>query len=268
MNVQSILACLVAIAILVAVVLTSGENDRLMNMHAILVVIGGTIAAGAISFQVDRFLLMFRIFFENVLRRKNVHYVRLIAEIARLAEAYRIGSPGLKAMVAEVQDPFLREAMTMVLEDFLDRERLIKILHERVDTIYLRECEEVVQFRTIGRYPPAFGLIGTTLSMITLLGKLGGTEGQKIIGPAMAIGLVSTFYGLILSNLVFQPIAENLAQATRRKQIKNTIIVEGVQLILEKTNPVVLAEELNSYLTPSERVDWHAHSDELGIKAA
>jgi chemotaxis protein MotA len=89
-----------------------------------------------------------------------------------------------------------------------------------------------------------------------------------MIGPSMAIGLVATFYGLILSNLVFQPIAENLAQTTRKKQVKNTIIVEGIGLILEKTNPIILAEELNSFLLPSERVDWHTRREFSAGKAA
>jgi chemotaxis protein MotA len=116
--------------------------------------------------------------------------------------------------------------------------------------------EEVTKFKTIGKYPPAFGLMGTTLSMITLLQRLGEPGGQKLIGPAMALGLVATFYGLALSNLVFGPMAESLADNARETKLKNTIIVEGVRLIMAKTNPIVLAEELNSFLMPSERIDW------------
>lgn len=268
MNLQSVIAFVLAAFVLGALVLTTGDVRQFLDVHAILVVIGGTMAAGAISFQVDRIILMFRIFLRNVLGLKRVNYVALIEEMMRLGEAYRLNSPALKGMVDQCDDPFLQESMVMVQENALEPERIAKVLRERVNTIYERESEEVIQFRAIGKYPPAFGLIGTTLSMITLLGKLGDPEGQKVIGPAMAIGLVATFYGLVLSNLILIPISENLANGTRRKQIKNTLIVEGIILILERTNPIILAEELNSFLVPSERIDWHSRASDLGIRAA
>jgi chemotaxis protein MotA len=138
----------------------------------------------------------------------------------------------------------------------LDPESLIRVLRARAKTIHQRQSEEVIEFKTIGRYPPAFGLMGTTLSMITLLQRMGQPGAQSQLGPAMALGLVATFYGLVLAFLVINPIAESLAKTTRRHWIRHVVIVEGVRLILARTNPLVLAEELNSYLLPGERIDW------------
>jgi chemotaxis protein MotA len=173
-----------------------------------------------------------------------------------IAEAYRKGSSDLEKMVANSKDHFLKEAVGVMMEGVLDEERMIKVLKARVNTMHHHQTEEVAKFKTVGKYPPAFGLMGTTLSMISLLQKLGQPGGQAMIGPAMALGLVATFWGLVFSNLVFSPIAENLEEGARELKKKNQIIVEGIKLILQKMNPVVVAEELNSFLIPSERIDW------------
>jgi len=268
LNFKSLAAFLIAVIVLAVTVLGSGDAEKFLDGRAILIVVGGTVAAGAISFQVDRILVMLRIFGRSLLARDQSTNVELIDKIVKISEAKRLGAADLRALVESCNDHFLKEAMELVLEGVLEHERIIKVLHERINTMYERECEEVIQFRTIGRYPPAFGLIGTTLSMITLLAKLGGSEGQKVIGPAMAIGLVATFYGLVLSNMVFNPISERLAQATRRKKNKNLMVVEGIDLILQKTNPVILVEELNSFLPPHERTAWKPASADPDARAA
>ncbi len=173
-----------------------------------------------------------------------------------IGEAFRLKSPDLDTLINSSKDHFLKEAFLLVQEELLEEETLIRVLRTRVNTNFQRQMEEMIKFRTVGKYPPAFGLMGTTLSMITLLQKLGQAGGQKLIGPAMAVGLVATFYGLALANLVFNPISENLQDSAKENRLKNLIIVEGLRLILQGTSPVILAEELNSFLIPSERIDW------------
>jgi chemotaxis protein MotA len=72
----------------------------------------------------------------------------------------------------------------------------------------------------------------------------------------MSIALVATLYGIALANLIVIPIGENLTAAAKETKRKNVIIIEGIRLIAARTNPIVLAEELNSYLLPRERIDW------------
>jgi chemotaxis protein MotA len=256
MNVLSVIAFVMAAVVLVLGVQSAGRAEVFLDGHAILIVLGGTLAASAIAIQVDRLFLLFRIFFRRVIRGHKQDYVKLIEELMRIAEAYRVGSPQFQQLVDASEDPFLKEAMGAIQDQVLDEAALIRVLRARVGTMYQRQAEDVVKFRTVGKYPPAFGLMGTTLSMITLLQKLGQAGAQKEIGPAMALGLVATFYGLALANLVFNPVAENLADSAKENRLKNTIIVEGARLILARTNPVALAEELNSFLLPAERVDW------------
>ena len=256
MNFMSLISFFLAAAVLGFGIQASGDYHTFLNEHAILIVVGGTVAAGSISFQINRIALMFKIFFRRVLQGRKEDFAKNIAELMALAEAYRTNSPNLEKMVSGSKDYFLKEAMTALMEGVLDEPTLIRVLRARANTMYHRQNEEVMKFKIVGRYPPAFGLMGTTLSMIDLLKKLGEPGAQNLLGPAMALGLVATFYGLVLSNMIFNPIADNLGDSAKETKLKNTIIVEGVRLILARTNPVVLAEELNSYLLPSERIDW------------
>ncbi|MEO5969697.1 MAG: MotA/TolQ/ExbB proton channel family protein [Bdellovibrionia bacterium] len=256
MNLLSIVAFIFAGFVLGYGIITSGNVEVFLNQHAFLIVVGGSVAAAAISFQIDRILVLFKVFFKRVIQGRKLDYVTLIRELMTIGEAFRKKSPELDKLVNSNQDFFLKEAFSLVREELLEEEVLIRILRTRINTIYQRQMEEMVKFRTVGKYPPAFGLMGTTLSMISLLQKLGQPGGQKLIGPSMAVGLVATFFGLALANLVFNPISENLQDSAKENRIKNLIIVEGVRLILQGTSPVILAEELNSFLIPSERIDW------------
>ena len=257
MNILSILGFVLAGLVFAFGVLTSTDTPaRFLDMHAILIVVGGSMAASSIAFQLDRIFVLFRVFIRRVLAGKKTDYVIVIRELMRIAEISRSRPSELDQVIKETREPFLREALTIALENILDRPRLEKVLRNRVMVQYHRYQEEAIKFRTVGKYPPAFGLMGTTLGMIALLQRLGEPGGQKLIGPSMSIALVATFYGIALANLVFGPISENLLDSARETKLKHQIIVEGVLLILDKTNPIILAEELNSYLLPNERIDW------------
>jgi chemotaxis protein MotA len=127
---------------------------------------------------------------------------------------------------------------------------------------------EANMFRTIGRFPPAFGLLATTLGMIAVLQKIGQADSQKLIGPAMSIGLIGTLYGIAMANLIFIPIAEALSERTREEVALRKIIVEGACLIKQQTNPVAMRESLNSFLLPKDRIQRRATSTSANQAAA
>jgi chemotaxis protein MotA len=266
LNIKSIFALALAVFVLVYGIFSSGNVSVFLNEHAFMIVIGGTIAASSISFQVDRIIILFKVFFKRIVQGRKYDYVKLIRELMTIADAYRKKSSDFDKLIEQNPDFFLKEAFGLAKEELLSEEDLIRVLRMRLGTMYQRHMEEMIRFRTVGKFPPAFGLMGTTLSMISLLQNLGQEGGMKLIGPAMAVGLVATFFGLALSNLVFTPIAENLQDSAKEIKLKNLIIVEGVRLILQGTGPVFLAEELNSFLLPGERIDWK--KVEGGSKAA
>jgi chemotaxis protein MotA len=137
------------------------------------------------------------------------------------------------------------------LEDELE-----EILNDRIVTKQREEEKVIGMIRVLAKFPPALGLLATVLSLITLLDGLGGDSlGVNSLGPAMAVGLVGTLYGIVLANLVFAPIAENLHAKTMLEVQNRRIALVGLSLIAQKKNPLLVQEMVNSQLSPRERVD-------------
>src|SRR3989339_259165 len=233
-------------------------NELLMfyDASSIFIVIGGTLAATSLSFRLDKMYLFIVIFLKRVIKDEKTDFTGIIKDLMRLSEANRAASSQLETMIDKLEDHFLRGAMQTFMEQVLNKQKLMSVLKSRTINIYQHNLSDANKFKTMAKFPPAFGMLGTTIGMIVLLGNLSGPEAAKIIGPAMSIALITTLYGSALANLLLIPIAENLQTVAKEQFFKNNIITEGVRLIYEKTNPVELAEILNAYLRPADRVDW------------
>jgi chemotaxis protein MotA len=239
--------------------LSSTDNPKsFLDLHGLVIVIAGSVVATSISFQLDRVFLMLKVFWNRTILGKKPDYVAVIKDLMKLADAYRNESSELQSLVDSQKDTFLKEAMKLLLDELVEPAQLGRILKARAETIFERYNDDAARFKAMGKYPPAMGLMGAVIGMIALLGGLGKPGAEKTIGPSMSIALVATFYGIAFANLIVIPIGENLSETSKEILRKNTIIVEGIKLVSAKTNPIVLAEELNSYLLPNERVDWKA----------
>ncbi|MCB0392266.1 MAG: MotA/TolQ/ExbB proton channel family protein [Bdellovibrionales bacterium] len=257
MNVKSIIAFLMAGTVFFLGVFTSTKNPMaFIDYHAALIVFGGTVAVAAISFQVDRILLMIKVFYIRVVKGGKINYVGIIGDLMAISEAYRTNDPQLKSIIEKSNDYFIREGMEILLDDFLEPDELQHILRLRAQTMAYRYREDAKKFKALGKFPPAMGLMGAVLGMIALLQTLGQPGAEENIGPAMAVALVATLYGIAFANLVVIPIAENLMDGASEVMAKNNMIVEGIMLISQKKNKILVAEELNSYLLPNERLNW------------
>ena len=256
LNILSLLSFVLAGVVFAYAAYTSTDNPMaFVDFHGALIVFGGSVAATAISFQLDRILLMLKVFWTRTLRGKKPDYVKIIKSLMILAEAYRKGED-MESLVNQQTDLFIQEAMQVLLDGVIEEKEIPRVLKKRVLTTYSRYNADAARFVSMGKYPPAMGLLGAVMGMIALLGGLGKPGAEKGVGPAMSIALVATLYGIALANLVIIPIGENLSETSTEIKTKNLMIVEGVKLIAAKTNPIVLAEELNSFLLPGERIDW------------
>ena len=95
--------------------------------------------------------------------------------------------------------------------------------------------------------------MGTALGIVALLQSMGGPDAKDRIGPAMAVALVTTIYGLAISNFILIPIAENLTKQTQEDLICRKIVIEGILLINEDKSPRYIEEKVKSFLLPNQR---------------
>ncbi len=256
MNILSLTSFVLAGVVFGYAAFTSTDNPMaFIDFHGALIVFGGSIAATAISFQLDRIFVMLKVFWYRTLKGQKPNYVKIIKSLMRLADAYRKGE-NMDTHVTKQDDHFIKEGMQMLLDGVIEVNEIPRVLKKRVMTTHSRYQADAARFVSMGKYPPAMGLLGAVMGMIALLSGLGKPGAEAGVGPAMSIALVATLYGIALANLVVIPIGENLTETSGEIKNKNLMIVEGIKLIAAKTNPIVLAEELNSFLLPSERIDW------------
>ena len=160
MNFKSITAFILAATVFFVGVFTSTENtEAFLDFHAALIVFGGTFAVAAIAFQFDRLFLMVKVFFLRVIRGDKENYKVLIEKLLIISESYAKNDPNLKSLIDNSGDEFLKEAMGILMDDFLDHDEMVHILNIRVNTVYWRYQEDAKKFKALGKFPPAMGLM-------------------------------------------------------------------------------------------------------------
>jgi len=256
MNFYSIFGFIISIIVLYIGLRLSTDNlMAFWDVPSIFIVFGGTFASTAVCFQLNRFMTLVKVFLRRVFFGKKDIMSDAIKEVLVVAEAYKKGE-ALSEVKKRIQDPFLKEACTIIEDGIIQKDEILSIMEKRNDNITYHYMEEANKIKTVGKFPPAFGMIGTTIGMIVLLGNLGGEDAMKKMGPAMGVCLITTLYGAVISNMLFVPVSENLIESTKDAFVKNKLIIEGVNLLMDKSNPILIVEKLNSYLNPSERLDW------------
>ena len=112
--------------------------------------------------------------------------------------------------------------------------------------------------RTMGKYSPAFGMIGTLIGLVVMLYGMadmagGGEDPMAVLGAGMGAALITTFYGTILANMFFNPMAEKFETRIKKQTTMQQMLIEGTLLIHARKHPLIVREKLNSYLRPR---DW------------
>jgi chemotaxis protein MotA len=235
--------------------MTSNDVTIFLDGHAALIVVGGTLSASFICFSFGRVFGMVKVFWRRMLGKSKRDYLGLVQEIVALSTEARKGRSQLEAFVPKVRDNFLRDAAGVLswAEADVPTERLRTLLETRAETHIERYLEEAQIFKSMAKFPPAFGLMGTTLGMIVLLRSLGSADSKNLIGPAMAVALVATLYGIVLANFIFTPIAENLTKQSKEDLVARRMVIEGVMLIAADMPTRFIEEQVLSFLLPSER---------------
>lgn len=256
MNLAGLIGLITAVTITAYAILGSAKNPIIfMDPHGIVLVIGGTITVALLSFSFKSLWSALKIIFRKVLGRERDNYHETIKTLVELAEVYRTNPKGLISAIPDNSHPFLKDAVQFIVNYGFSADELDEILGNSIKGKIKRDENENKVWHTISRFPPAFGLLGATLGMISLLQTLGEPGAQSRIGPAMATALVATFYGLVVANLVLLPLSEKLHAVSASDQLIRHIIKDGILMIAEKRHPTFIGEYLYSFLPPSVRLE-------------
>lgn len=228
---------------------------------ALLLVLGGTLTAGIITFSFKELKYLFSSFY-LLLKDNKEEFQNNARDIINISKNCELSKSALiNASQNNDLDIFLREGIE-ILTSGLNREDVVEILSERIFRDRLRDEKRINVFRDLAKYPPAFGLVGTVLGLVSLMRTVGEGAGTSEIGVKMALALVATLYGLTFANFILVPLAEHLQHKAERKKELKELQLEGILMIFDGKSSLAVQEMMNSYLIETERLDL------IGLKSA
>jgi chemotaxis protein MotA len=226
-----------------------GDLSIFWHPPSILITVGGTITATLMSYRLSTFMDLHNVA-KKAFTTTEVDIEETINTIVRLAEkARRDGLLTLDDDADRLDDPFLQKGIQLIV-DGNPRDLVRNILETEVTFAVGRHRQGQSVFETLASYAPAFGMLGTLIGLVQMLTELDSPES---VGPGMAVALITTFYGSLLANMVFLPIAQKLKVISEREVFVKETIIEGVLAIQAGDNPRIVQEKLKSFLSPKER---------------
>ncbi|MBO8127205.1 MAG: motility protein A [Firmicutes bacterium] len=249
MDISTIIGIVAGLGLVLYGISDGGNLASFINIPSLAIVLGGTFGALMVQYPLDMVLKLPKIT-KHAFRTKSWSPSELITLMVGLAQkARREGLLALEEEAANIDDEFLQKGIQLVV-DGTDPELVRNILE--VELNFLEERHKVGQnmYLMLGATAPGFGMIGTLIGLIIMLGQL---DKPETVGPAMAVALITTLYGSILANLFFNPLGGKLALRSAEEILMKEVIIEGILSIQAGENPRIVEEKLKAFLAPANR---------------
>lgn len=233
--------------LLAIAILASGQILNFLSIPAVLVVFGGTFGATLVNYSMPEL----RHAWESMrmsLTSASVDPIERIRYLVRLSQEVRQdGVLILEREAGMTEDGFLKKAFELAA-DGQQADEIRRILETEAMTATERSMKTVQVFQSMGQFAPAMGLIGTLVGLIEMLGAL---DKPSMIGPSMAVALVTTLYGAVFANLVLLPLAGKLRNRAAEDNLVKALTIEGVASLSKQESPIVVQQRLQSFLPQS-----------------
>ena len=236
--------------ILIATAIVRGGNYEIfLSLNSFFIVVGGTLATTFIAFHYAKIFALFPVII-NAFKPDHHHPLEYIELVISLLKKYRTG--GRKTL--ENHDEFLdnrffEQGIRMIVDDY-KVEDINDLISKSINSIKERHTQGQNILRFMGAQAPIFGMMGTLIGLIQMMQNL---SDPSMIGPGLAVALNTTFYGIFISNLVFNPIAVKLSTRTDSEIHLVKVIHAGIIGIKKKSHHVVVNEQMNAFLSKSEQ---------------
>ncbi|MGI6578184.1 MAG: motility protein A [Eubacteriales bacterium] len=221
-----------------------------MNYGSLAITVGGTFASLMMSYSPRMFAqipshLRIALF---PTKYDTLAYIDQIVEFAK--EARMKGLLSLEEKLSQTRDEFLRSSLLLVV-DSVEPEKVKQLLEAELDYMEDRHAQAREFYEKGAQFAPAYGMIGTLIGLVLMLKDM---QDASVIGPAMAVALITTFYGSVLANVFFIPIANKLKLRHEEEILCKMLICEGVLAIQAGENPKFIDEKLTMLLPLKVRI--------------
>ncbi len=249
MDIATIVGLISGILLLTLSIVLGGGAGIFVNIPAVIIVFGGTLAATLINFPLSDVLSVFNTF-KNALIHKSSSSEQLIRKLVEFATvARREGILALEGHSGDSEDEFLQKSVQLAI-DGTAPELIKDILTTEIAFMEDRHAMGQSIMNAMATFAPAFGMIGTLIGLVKMLATL---DDPSAIGGGMAVALLTTLYGAVLANLILLPASGKLKVRTAMELLQKEIIIEGILSIQSGDNPRVVEQKLKAFVSPAVR---------------
>jgi chemotaxis protein MotA len=250
LDLATLIGIMIAGGLVLISILMGGSGTWFINYPSVMIVLGGTMGATLINYPMSDVISMFKVT-KHAFRFKTPNPLGLIPVMVEFAKkARREGILSFDQYIQTIDDPFFRRGIQMAV-DGLESEAIEEVLSTEIMWLEERHRMGAEIYTTMGTFAPAVGMLGTIIGLVQMLMQM---KDPSAIGAPMAVALLTTFYGTLLANLLFLPIAGKLRVRSKQEILTKQMVLHGLLAIQAGDNHRIVAEKLKAFLSPAARV--------------
>jgi len=249
MDLSTILGIIAAFGLMILAIAQGGGVVLFVDVPSLIIVVGGSAGATLVHYPFGDVLGTLSIIKKAFLFKRTATSDRIEQLIRFAGKARKEGILSLQSVVGEVNDPFFLKGLQMAV-DGQEPDKLKDMLDREIEYIQERHEKGAEIMVAVGTYAPAMGMIGTLIGLVQMLQTMADPSS---IGPAMAVALLTTFYGAVIANILCLPMAGKLRNRSASEILDKTLVAEGMKSILEGENPRIIEQRLHAYVAPKDR---------------
>jgi chemotaxis protein MotA len=219
------------------------------DLPSVFITVGGSFCSVAIAFpmsDVKRLPLTLKnAFIDRQLPGKDI--IQKFVELS--IKARREGLLSLENEVETIDEDFIKNGIQMVV-DGIEPETIRDIMELEIGEMEKRHVMGINILKAWAGYGPAYGMIGTLIGLVQMLSSM---SNPNSLGPGMSKAIITSFYGSVMANFIFGPLANKLENKSAEEAGRREMIMEGVLALQAGVNPRIIEDKLKSYLSPKER---------------
>lgn len=247
MDIGTIIGLVGGLGVILGAILMGAGLGAFYDIASIVVVFGGTVMSTLIAEKLPNVIGGIKVALKAFFGKSEApeDTIKVVNELSQAAR-----KDGILALEGkELGNPFMAKAVRLAVDGIAPEEVRSSLTSEMV-SMRARHKRGRKLFEFMAKSAPSMGMIGTLIGLVQMLKKL---DDPSQIGPAMAVALLTTFYGAIIAFVICAPIAEKLSLNSDEETASMKIVIEGIDGILKGENPRILQEKLEGYLAPARR---------------
>ncbi|MEJ5259271.1 MAG: MotA/TolQ/ExbB proton channel family protein [Anaerohalosphaeraceae bacterium] len=255
MDLATIIGLILGFSVIIVSIAMGGGAMAFVHIPSMCIVVGGMLCATMIHFSLPQFLGIFSVIKKAILVKVPSPNELIQQMVNYAAISRRDGALALEEHIRKTDIPFLAKGLQMLV-DGQDEEKMREMLSLEIDALQERHARGKKILEFMGASAPAFGMLGTLIGLVQMLRNLTSPDQ---IGAGMAVALITTFYGAILANLIFIPLAGKLGLYSQAEITAMQMILEGICTISRGENPTIVREKMQAFLAPNHREEIKAN---------